>query len=189
LVSRQANTAKLFIDDRREVIALSTSEKKCVSDVIRELVHEALRVRRYRALGRDEGEDFIRNIHWETLSTGIAPLITEITELRQKVDSFPCRVTEVSRPISANESAADHAILALVSQVLDHVMISEHITKVLATIGMQKDNLSPNQVQTQLAQLDQTGRLRAKPITRKILAENKLLWLSRDVNHDEENTE
>jgi hypothetical protein len=189
LVSRHANTAKLFVDDRREVIALSTGEKKCVSDVIRELVHEALRARRYHAIGRDEGEDFVRNIHRETLAAGISPLIAELTELRQKVEAFPSRVAETARPIPVHESPAGQAILSLISQVFSHVMISEHITKVLATIGMQKDNLSPDQVQAQLARLDQTGRLRAKPIERKILAEYGLVALSRDVNHDEENAE
>jgi len=45
---------KLFVDDLREVGNLSRDEEKSRSDVIRELVHEALRQRRLRALGRRE---------------------------------------------------------------------------------------------------------------------------------------
>jgi len=189
LVSHQANTTKLFVDDRREVIALSTSKQKCVSDVIRELVHEALRIRRFRAFGRDEGDEFIRNLHRETIAEGVTPVIAELVALRQMLESFPSRIAEEMQPIIANASPNEQAILALVSQMLSHVMISEHIAKVLATIGMQRDNLTPDQVKAQLASQYQAGALQAKTITEKILTQYALLAPPVNANRDEEDAQ
>ncbi len=186
LVSHQANTTKLFVDDRREVIALSTSEKKCVSDVIRELVHEALRTRRFRAFGRDEGDEFIRNLHRETIAEGVNPMIAELGVLRQTVESFPARMTEEMRPVIAKATQNEQAILEIISQVLSHVMISQHIGKVLATIAMQKDNLTPDQVKAQLGSQQQAGALQARTITEKILAHYALLMPPADGNRNEE---
>src|SRR2546428_3584391 len=167
LVSHQANTTKLFIDDRREVIALSANEKRCVSDVIRELVHEALRARRFRAFGRDEGEDLIRNIHRKTVAEGVNPVIAELASLRKTIDTLPARIALEMQPIIASASPIEQAIWALVSQMLSHVMISEHVAKVIATIEMQKDNLTPDEVKAQLALQNQAGALQAKTITEK----------------------
>jgi hypothetical protein len=175
LVSHQANTTKLFVDDRREVIALSTSEKKCVSDVIRELVHEALRVRRFRAFGRDEGDDFIRNLHRETIAEGVTPLSAELAALRQMLESFPARISGEWQPVIAKGMRNEQAILEIIHKVFCHVMVSEHIAKVLATIAMQKDNLTPDQIQAQIALQYQTGFHQAKTITEKILSEYALL--------------
>lgn len=175
LVSHQANTTKLFVDDRREVIALSTSEKKRISDVIRELVHEALRTRRFAAFGRDEGDEFIRNLHRETITESVNPLIAELAALRQRVELFPARMAEEIQPVFSKATQNEQAVLEIISQVLSHVMISQHIAKVLATIAMQKDNLTPDQVKTQLAAQQQAGALQARAITEKILTQYVLL--------------
>lgn len=169
LVSHQANTTKLFVDDRREVVALSTSEKKCVSDVIRELVHEALRARRFRAFGRDEGDEFIRNLHREAIAEGVNPMITELDALRRMIERFSTRMVEEIQPVVAQTTQSEQAILEIISQVLSQVMISQHIAKVLATIAMQKDNLTPDQIKAQLSAQHQVGALQAKAITDKIL--------------------
>jgi hypothetical protein len=187
LVSHQANTTKLFVDDRREVIALSTSEKKCVSDVIRELVHEALRTRRFRAFGRDEGDEFIRNLHREAISEGVKPMIMELAALRQMVEHFSTRMAEEIQPVGAKTSQSEQAILEIISQVLSQVMISQHIGKVLATIAMQKDNLTPDQVKAQLSAQHQVGALQAKAITEKILVNYALPAPAADANKNEEN--
>lgn len=189
LVARQANTAKLFIDDRREVITLSANEKKCVSDVIRELVHEALRARRFRAFGRDEGEDFIRNIHLKTIAEGVNPVIEELANLRQTFEALPTRIALELQPIIASASPIEQAIWALVSQMLSHVMISEHIAKVIATVEMRKDNLTPDEVKAQLASQNQAGAHQAKSIAEKILAQYKPFEAQDVANRDEENTQ
>jgi hypothetical protein len=175
LVSRQANTTKLFIDDRREVVTLSANEKKHISDVIRELVHEALRVRRFRAFGRDEGEDFIRNIHQKTIAEGVNPALTELAALRQTIETLPARIGAELRPIIAGASPIQQAIWALASQMFSHVMISEHVAKVIATVEMRKDNLTPDEVKAQFASQNQAGALQAKTITEKILDQYKPL--------------
>jgi hypothetical protein len=173
LVARRANTTKLFIDDRREVITLAANEKKHISDVIRELVHEALRARRFRAFGRDEGEDFIRNIHRKTIAEGVNPVIAELASLCQTIETLPSRIALEFRPIIASASPIEQAIWALVSQMLSHVMISEHVAKVIETIQMRKDNLSPDEIEEQVALQNRAGALKAKTLADKILAQYK----------------
>lgn len=107
LASHQAYTAKLFVDDRREVVALSTSEMKCVSDVIRELVHESLRARWFRAFGCDEGGEFIHNLHREAIAEGLNPMIAELGVLRQTVESFPARMSKEMQPVTAKAMRDD----------------------------------------------------------------------------------
>ncbi len=49
------------MDDLREVIKLAQAEGRgTISDVIRDLVHEALAYRRLRAMGRDAAEEPLR---------------------------------------------------------------------------------------------------------------------------------
>ena len=54
IISRKASGTKLYVDDLREAVRLVKVEGESLSDVIRSLVHEALRSRRLRAIGRDE---------------------------------------------------------------------------------------------------------------------------------------
>jgi hypothetical protein len=168
-VSGQSTTTRLFIDDRREVVTLSANEKKHASDLIRELVHEALRARRFRSFGRDEGENFIRNIHRKTIAEGDNPMITELAALRQTIETLPARIIIELRPIITGASPIEQAIWTLASQMFSHVMISEHVAKVIATVEMRKDNLSPDEVKAQLVSQNQAGAIQAKTITEKIL--------------------
>jgi hypothetical protein len=174
-VSGQSATTRLFIDDRREVVTLSTNEKKHISDVIRELVHEALRVRRFRAFGRDEGEDFIHNIHQKAIAEGVNPVITELAALHQTIETLPARIVIELQPIIAGASPIEQAIWTLTSQMFSHVMISEHVAKVIATVEMRKDNLTPDEVKAQIVSQNQAGALQAKTITEKILDQYKPL--------------
>ena len=52
--SAKNNTVRLLRDDKREIQRLSHDFKKPEGEVLRELVHEALRARRLRKAGRDE---------------------------------------------------------------------------------------------------------------------------------------
>jgi len=65
-------------------------------------------------------------------------------------------------------------------------MVSEHIAKVLATIAMQKDNLTPDQIQVQIASQYQTGFHQAKTIREKILDEYALIAPPAEPNRNEE---
>src|SRR5262249_54093924 len=150
LISNQPNTTKLFVDDRRELIALSSNERKSMSDVIRELVHEALRERRLRALGRDEKDDFVRNIHRETIAETIHPLITEIAILRQTIEIFSANSVWDGRPVESSPSPTEQATLALIRMVLSSAMVTENFGRILVTVGMQKDNVKNDEIQTLL---------------------------------------
>lgn len=174
LVSNLPNTTKLFVDDRRELIALSSSERKSMSDAIRELVHEALRERRLRSFGRDEKDDFVRQIHRETIAEGIGPLIAEIANLRQTIETISTRLAWEERSLEILPSATDQATLALIRMILSRVMITEHITKVLVTVGMQKDNVESKQINAQLFAHDENGHRQAEAIAQKILDQFKL---------------
>ncbi|MGE0133447.1 MAG: hypothetical protein AB7U82_35675 [Blastocatellales bacterium] len=83
LVSSKASGTKLFVDDLREVVKLAQVERGgTVSDVIRELVHEALTLRRLKAMGRDAAEEPLRRIQQQAVSEGISPLEQEIKEIK-----------------------------------------------------------------------------------------------------------
>jgi hypothetical protein len=183
-VSGQSTTTRLFIDDRREVVTLSANEKKHASDVIRELVHEALRARRFRSFDRDDGGNSIRNIHRKVIPEGDNPMITELAALRQTIETLPTRIGAELRPIITSASPIEQAIWTLASQMFSHVMISEHIAKVIATVEMRKDNLTPDEVKKQLASQNQAGALQAKTITEKILDQYKPLAAPADANRE-----
>jgi hypothetical protein len=84
---------KLYVDDLREVSALSRSENRHRSEIIRELVHEALRLRRLRAIGRDEGENYIRRIHQEAIEQGVNPVISAIADVHLVVGKILTTIT------------------------------------------------------------------------------------------------
>jgi len=65
-----------------------------------------------------------------------------------------------------------------------HVMISEHVAKVIATVEMRKDNLTPDEVKKQIASQNQAGALQAKTITEKILDQYKPLAAPADANRE-----
>src|SRR5262245_45668010 len=109
LISKEPNTTKLFTDDRRELIALSSNEKKSMSVVSRELVHEALRERRLRSIGRADNQDFARSIHHESITEAIHPLIAEIAILRQTIETFSAKPAWEEQPFETLSSATEKA--------------------------------------------------------------------------------
>ncbi len=169
LVSKQPNAAKLFVDDRREIIALSANENKQVGVVIRELVHEALRARRLQSIGRNEGDDFVRKIHQETLSEAIGPLLAEIDKLRQTIE----KNSASDKSEFESHSAVNPTLISLITEVLSRVLIGESITKVLMTVGMLRDNVKLDEIKARLAVYDEDGYRQARATARKILAESK----------------
>ncbi len=92
LVASTSSTTKLFVDDLREVSSLSHDEGKSRSDVIRELVHEALRQRRLRALGRDESENHVRKIYQETVAEAVEPLMKELRRSSSATGNCGCGI-------------------------------------------------------------------------------------------------
>lgn len=169
LISNLPNTTKLFVDDRRELIALSSNEQKSMSDAIRELVHEALRERRLRAFGRDEKDDFVRQVHRETLAEGLHPLTAEIAALRQTIETISAKSVWEERPSMILPSTNEQAMLMLVRVVLSRALVTENLAKILLTVGMQRDNLKNDEIQTLIANQEQNGHHQAEALAQKIL--------------------
>jgi hypothetical protein len=170
-ISNQPNTTKLFADDRRELISLSSNEKKSMSVVIRELVHEALRERRLRAIGRDEKDDFFRNIQRELITQAIHPLSTEVSILRQSIDAISTKSVWEERAAENQPSEFDQAALALLRILLSRVMVTENLGRILVTVGMQKDNIKNDEIQKLLSTQDHDGHRQAEAMAQKILSQ------------------
>jgi hypothetical protein len=179
LVASSSSTAKLFVDDLREVAALSNAENKCRSDIIRELVHEALRQRRLRAIGRDEGENYVRRVHQEAIAEGLAPLMNGIAELHRTVESVPEKCASEVRPLGdASLGKRLEALLGLMAHLLQRAVVTENVVKVLMTIGMQKDDLSPEEIKRQLAGHDETGLRQSQDLMKKVFGDQHLSSLT-----------
>jgi hypothetical protein len=154
------------VDDLREVGNLSRDEEKCRSDVIRELVHEALRQRRLRALGRDESENHVRKIYQETVAEAVEPLMKGFNDLRQQLAVVAAQ-SEDSTESDITAKTGD-MLLTLLSNLLRRSAVTESIVKVLMTIGMQKDGVSAEEIRKQLAVQDETGMQQARELIQKL---------------------
>jgi len=166
LVASAPSSTKLFVDDSREVAALTRAENKSRSDVIRELVHEALRQRRLRAIGRDEGEDYVRRIHREAITEGVNPLKSAIAEIRQLVEHF-------SSDSRSEAQSLNRALFDLMAQLLQRAIVTENIVKVLMTVGMQKDNVSPEEIRKQITGHNETGIRQSRELMKRFLDERR----------------
>lgn len=176
LVASTSSTTKLFVDDLREVSNLSRDEEKSRSDVIRELVHEALRQRRLRALGRDESENHVRKIYQETVAEAVAPVIKEFADLRQQL-AIVAAQSEVSVP-SDGATKNYEVMLALLSHLMHRSNVTENIVKVLMTIGMQKDGVSSEEIKKQLAVQDEIATQQARELIQKLPGDSSRAVLS-----------
>jgi predicted CopG family antitoxin len=165
-VASTSSTTKLFVDDLREVSSLSYDEGKSRSDVIRELVHEALRQRRLRALGRDESENHVRKIYQETVAEAVEPLLKDFASLRQQLVIAMAQSEDDAK--SGIAAKTGDLLLTLLSHLLRRSAVTESIVKVLMTIGMQKDGVSAEEIRKQLAVQDEAGMQQARELTQKL---------------------
>jgi Ribbon-helix-helix protein, copG family len=169
LVASSSSATKLFVDDLREVNSLSLDEGKSRSDIIRELVHEALRLRRLQAIGRDQGEDYIRRIHREVIDEGLDPVMKAVAGIRS--------VIEVSSVDGRSESQGieDTKTIELLSralaQLLQKTIVTENVVKILMTVGMQKDGISAEEIRKQLLSQDEDGVRQAREVMKKFLGD------------------
>lgn len=171
LVASMPSTTKLFVDDLREVNSLSKDEGKYRSDVIRDLVHEALRLRRLRAIGRDAGENYVRTIHREVVAECVAPVLKELAELRRHAEILSISCGRKSQGLDTEDSTRiGESLSGLLPQILRRVVVTENIVKVLMTVGMQKDEESPEEIRKQLASHDETGLRQARQSTQALLS-------------------
>lgn len=176
LVASTSSTTKLFVDDLREVGNLSRDEEKSRSDVIRELVHEALRQRRLRAIGRDEGENHVRKIYQETVAEAVEPLMKEFADLRQQLAIMAAQSEESKKPDGSTKNY--EVMLTLLSHLLRRSIVTDNVVKVLMTIGMQKDGVDSEEIRKQLAVQDETGMQQARELIQKLPGDSPRAILS-----------
>jgi ribbon-helix-helix CopG family protein len=165
LVASSSNATKLFVDDLREVNALSHDEGKSRSDIIRELVHEALRLRRLQAIGRDHSEDNIRRIHREAIDEGLAPVMEAVAAIRSMIE-----VNSVDGKSESQDTEYPKTIELLprfLAQLLQKVIVTESVVKILMTVGMQKDGISAEAIEMNLLSQDEDGIRQAKELMKK----------------------
>lgn len=167
LVASSPSTTKLFVDDLREIAALTRAENRSNSDLIRELVHEALRMRRLRAIGRDEGEEYLRKIHQEAIVEGVAPVTNAIAGLRQLVELSSAEARSGTAKI--NETLAN-----LVAQLLQRALVTESAVKVLVTVGMEKDKISPEEIRKHILGYEETAVRQSRALVKRILGEQRV---------------
>jgi ribbon-helix-helix CopG family protein len=169
LVASSSNATKLFVDDLREVNTLSLDEGKSRSDLIRELVHEALRLRRLRAIGRDQSEDYIRRIHRETIDEGLAPVIEAIDGIRSMI--AVSSVDGRSESKGTEYAKTIELLPRTLAQLLQKAIVTESVVKVLMTVGMQKDGISAEEIRKNLLSQDEDGVRQAKELMKKYLGD------------------
>lgn len=162
LVASSSNATKLFVDDLREVNTLSHDESKSRSDIIRELVHEALRLRRLQAIGRDQSEDYIRRIHREAIDEGLAPVMEAIAAIRSTIEISSVDGRSESQ---GTEYAKTTKLLSrALAQLLQKAIVTESVVKVLMTVGMQKDGISAEEIEMNLLNQDEDGVRQAREL-------------------------
>ena len=174
LVASSPSTAKLFVDDLREIAALTRAENRSNSDLIRELVHEALRMRRLRAIGRDEGEEYVRRIHRDAIVEGVEPLRNSIADLRQLMEQSSANAR--SSGAKMNETLAN-----LVAQLLQRAIVTERVVRVLMNIGMQRENVAPQEIKRHILGYDEAATRQTRELMMRILGESRASALNENV--------
>lgn len=180
LISSKPNMTKLYVDDLREVVKLSAAENKTMSDLIRELVHEAFRYRRLHAFAQDEGESQLRKLYQSAVQTGmetsLQPVFEQFAQMQQMLDTLMAQNAAV---VPGNGARRDdrfsQALFALAAQLLRRLLVTENVAKVLMTVGMQRDQLGAEEIQTQLAIPEETAYAEAQQFMQKLLADYRLV--------------
>ncbi len=180
LISSKPNMTKLYVDDLREVVKLSAAENKTMSDLIRELVHEAFRYRRLHAFAQDEGESQLRKLYQSAVQagveTGLQPVLEQFAQMQQTLDALTAQNAAVAAGNGARrDDRFSQALLALAAQLLRRLLVTENVAKVLMSVGMQRDQLGAEEIQTQLAIPEETAYAEAQQFMQKLLADYRLV--------------
>ena len=180
LISSKPNMTKLYVDDLREVVKLSAAENKTMSDLIRELVHEAFRYRRLHAFAQDEGESQLHKLYQSAVQTGVEtglqPVFEQFAQMQQTLDVLTAQNTTAAAGNGVRrDDRFSQALLALAAQLLRRLLVTENVAKVLMTVGMQRDQLGAEEIQTQLAIPEETAYAEAQQFMQKLLADYRLV--------------
>lgn len=160
LIASKASGTKLFVDDLREVTKLTQTEHKTTSDLLRELVHESLVTRRQRAMGRDEEENHLRQLHQQAISTGVSSLEKEIKRLSEMVSQLAAPISDPA----ASKPAQIDAMQTLLTEVLGFTITTEMKTHLLLQNFLLHRGLSEESVQTLIAEHEAKSREQTEQI-------------------------
>jgi hypothetical protein len=169
LVASSSSATKLFVDDLREVNTLSFDGGKSRSDIIRELVHEALRLRRLQTIGRDQGEDYICRIHREAIDEGLTPVMEAVAGIRSMIEVSS--VDGRSESPGMEDAKTTELLSRALAQLLQKAIVTENVVKVLMTVGMQKDGISAEEIRKNLLSQDEDGVRQTRELMKKLLGD------------------
>jgi len=160
LVSSKASGTKLFVDDLREVIKLGQVEGRgTISDVIRDLVHEALAYRRAQAMGRDAAEAPLRRIYDQAISAGINPLEGELKEIKETLG----KLIE-GRHKSDPAKDIPNRIYPLLTEIIGFAMTAEMKTHLLLQNFLLSRGLSEEAARKLIAEHEEKSRQNTEKI-------------------------
>ncbi len=170
LIADKACGTKLFRDDLREVIGLvRAGDSQTISDVIRQLVHEALVSRRKQSLGRDTAEDWFLRIHQQSVSEALIPLRQELQQLT-KLFEEPLHSVR-----GANDSPDEKSgrMNVLLTEVLGFAMTAEMKAHLLLQNFLLGRGLSEETIARLMAEHEEKSRQRTEEIVVGILSSSR----------------
>jgi hypothetical protein len=161
LVSSKASGTKLFVDDLREVIKLAQVEGRgTISDIIRDLVHEALAYRRVRAMGRDANEDPFRRVYEQAITTGISPLESELKQIKETLGKLTLEGHHNGDSAKENPSR----IYPLLTEIIGFTMAAEMKTHLLLQNFLLSRGLGEEAVKKLIAEHEAKSRKNTEQI-------------------------
>jgi hypothetical protein len=161
LVSSKASGTKLFVDDLREVVKLAQAEGRgTISDIIRDLVHEALAYRRLRAMGRDTAEEPLRRIHQQAVSAGINPLEVDLKEIKETLGKLAVE----GRHKSDSAKEIPSRIYPFLTEIIGFAMAAEMKTHLLLQNFLLSRGLGEEAARKLIAEHEEKSRLNTEKI-------------------------
>jgi hypothetical protein len=161
LVSSKASATKLFVDDLREVIKLAQVERHgTISDVIRDLVHEALAYRRVRAMQRNAAEEPSRHIHQQALSAGTGALESDLKEIKEALGKLGADGRHKTDPAKENPNR----IYPLLTEIIGFAMTAEMKTHLLLQNFLLSRGLSEEAARKLIAEHEEKSRQNTEKI-------------------------
>jgi hypothetical protein len=92
--------------------------------------------------------------------------MSAIAEIRQLVEHF-------SNGSRSEAQSLNQSMFELMAQLLQRTIVTENIVKVLMTVGMQKDDVSPEEIRKQIAGHNETGIRQSHELMKRFLVERR----------------
>jgi hypothetical protein len=161
LVSGKASATKLFVDDLREIIKLAQAEGHgTISDVIRNLVHEALAYRRVRAMQRNAAEEPLHSIHQQAAYAGVGALESDLKEIKEALGKLGADGPHKTDPARENPNR----IYLLLTEIIGFAMTAEMKTHLLLQNFLLSRGLSEEAARKLIAEHEEKSRQNTEKI-------------------------